>query len=80
MRVDELLKLSVTRRLIREEKTYEIPPNIEMGKLEGTQTMDQALADLVARNMVTLEEALMKSSDPVRLNNLLQVQSEAATP
>jgi len=61
---------SVIRRLIRDQKIYEIPPNLEMGKPEGMQTMDQALADLVKRNIVTQEEALMKSSNPQKLNRL----------
>ena len=41
-------------------------------KEEGMQTMDQALADLVRRNVVTLEEALIKSSNPVKLNQSFQ--------
>jgi len=72
-----MLATSVIRRLIREEKVYEIPPNIEMGRLEGMQTLDQALADLVKHNMVTLEEAMMKSSNPARLNHWLQYSKQA---
>ncbi len=71
-----MLATSVIRRLIRDEKLYEIHPNIEMGKLEGAQTMDQALADLVKRKIVTLEEALMKSSNPTKLQQSLQSQGE----
>ena len=74
-----MLSNSVIRRLIRDEKLYEIHPNMEMGKLEGMQTLDQALADLVKRNIVTLEEALMRSSNPVKLRQSLQSQGEAAT-
>jgi len=62
-----MLATGVIRKLIREEKTYEIPPNIEMGKLEGMQTLDQALADLVREQTVSLEEALLKSSNPTKL-------------
>lgn len=74
-----MLANSVIRRLIRDEKLYEIHPNMEMGKLEGMQTLDQALADLVKRNIVTLEEALMRSSNPVKLRRSLQSQGEAST-
>jgi twitching motility protein PilT len=42
-----MLATNVIRKLVREEKTHEIPPNIEMGKLEGMQTLGQALAKLV---------------------------------
>jgi twitching motility protein PilT len=65
---------SVIRRLIRDEKLYEIHPNMEMSKLEGMQTLEQALADLVKRNIVTLEEALLRSSNPVKLRQSLQSQ------
>jgi twitching motility protein PilT len=74
-----MLANSVIRRLIRDEKLYEIHPNMEMGKLEGMQTLDQALADLAKRNIVTQEEALMKSSNPVKLRQFLQSQGEATT-
>jgi twitching motility protein PilT len=74
-----MLANSVVRRLIRDEKLYEIHPNMEMGKLEGMQTLDQALADLVERNIVTQEEALMKSSNPVKLRQFLQSEGEATT-
>lgn len=71
-----MLATSVIRKLIREEKIYEIPPNIEMGKLEGMQTLDQALADLVRTNIVTLEEAMTKSSNPARLSSLLGAERD----
>ena len=67
-----MLATNVIRRLIRQEKIFEISPNIEMGKLEGMQTVDQALADLVARNIVTKEEAMMRSSNPAKLDELVQ--------
>lgn len=67
-----MLATSVIRRLIREEKIYEISPNIEMGRLEGMQTLDQDLASLVKRNIVDKEGALLKSSNPVKLQQFLQ--------
>jgi twitching motility protein PilT len=63
---------NVITRLIREDQAFEIPGNIEMSVREGMQTLDQALADLVKRNIVTTEEAMMKSSDPQRLSKFLQ--------
>jgi twitching motility protein PilT len=61
------------RNIIREDRVLELPRNMGLSsKEEGMQTMDQALADLVERNVITLEEALMKNSDPVKLNQLLQ--------
>jgi twitching motility protein PilT len=67
------------RKKILEEKVFDIPMTIEASKSEGMQTMDQALADLVKRKIVTLEEALMKSSNPAKWRQSLQWQSEATT-
>ena len=72
-----MLGVSVIRRQIRDGKVYEIVPNIEMGLKEGMQTLDQAIADLVSKGLVAKEEAMMKSGNPVKLQQLLQSYSEA---
>ncbi len=66
-----MLATSVVRRLIRDEKIWEITPNIEMGIREGSQSMNQALADLVQNNLVAKEDAVLRSSDPVKLDSLI---------
>jgi twitching motility protein PilT len=75
-----MLANSVIRRLIREEKIHEIWPSLEMGKLEGMHTLDQALAALVKSGIVSKEEAMMKTSSPVKLTKLLQVDIDTLTP
>ncbi len=65
--VEVMLATNVIRRLIREEKIHEIPANIEMGRLEGMQTLDQALMDLVKAEMVTIDDAAARSSNPRKL-------------
>ena len=67
-----MLATNVIRNLIREEKTHDIPPNIEMGKLEGMQTLDQALAELVKKRCISLEDALMQSSSPSTLQKFIE--------
>jgi twitching motility protein PilT len=67
-----MLGTSIIRRQIRDEKVHEILSNIEQGKPEGMQSLDQALSDLVRRNVITEEEALIKSSHPSRLQQYLQ--------
>ena len=62
---------NVVRRLIRDEKIFEIPSNLELGSKEGMQTLNQALVDLVRRNIVSSQEALRKSSNPAKLQELL---------
>jgi twitching motility protein PilT len=69
-----LVATSGVRKLIREGKVHEIISNLELGAPEGKQTMDQALADLVRRNIVTTEEAMTKSNNPKKLSTLLTSQ------
>ncbi len=66
-----MLANSVIKRLIREEKIHEISANLEMCRLEGMQTLDQAMAELVKSGIVSREEAMRKTSSPVKLNKLL---------
>lgn len=62
---------NLIRKLILEAKAYEIPVNMEGSKLEGMNTMEQALAELVKRKLVTEEDALLRSSNPVQLKKFL---------
>ena len=69
--VEVMLATTVIRRLIRDEKIFDIGANIEMSKLEGMQTLDQALTELVRNDYITQEDAMIKSSNPRRLAELL---------
>ncbi len=53
--------------LIREGKTHMIYSAIETGSKFGMVALDRALADLVTAGAVSFEDALAKSSDPIRL-------------
>ena len=60
------------RDLIREERTRELPTNMEFStREEGMQTLDQGLAELVKRGVIRREDAVARSSNPMRLNNVL---------
>ena len=50
--------------LIREGHTYQIASAMQAGRGQGMQTMDQHLADLVNRGLVTHRSALEKVHDP----------------
>ena len=64
---------SAIRKLIREERVFELPRNMELStEEEGMHTLGQDLADLVRNGIVSREDAMMKSSDPVKLNQLFQ--------
>jgi len=65
---------SAIRNLIRERRSYEIPSYMQLGnKNDSMQTMDEALADLVRRSKVTQEEALIRSSNPERVERLIKL-------
>jgi twitching motility protein PilT len=66
------------KNLIREGKTFELHSVMQLNVSEGMQTLDQTLADLVKKKIVTLEEAKMKSSHPDRLKKLLEYQYTSA--
>jgi twitching motility protein PilT len=63
---------SAVKNLVREGKTFELHSVMQLSSAEGMQTLDQALADLVKRKIVTMEEAKMKSSHPDRLKKMLE--------
>jgi len=71
-----MLANDTIRSKIREAKAFEIPITIEVSTPEGMRTLDQALADLVKRKVVKLEDALIKSSNPGKLKRFLQSHGE----
>lgn len=59
------------RTLIREGRTYEILTYIRLHAEAGSQSLDDALANLVQSYQVTREAAMEKTSDPKHLAKLL---------
>jgi twitching motility protein PilT len=60
------------RNLIRQGKVEQIYSVMQTGTGKGMQTMEQALADLTLRRIITLNAALSRSSRPEQLFGLLQ--------
>jgi len=68
------------RNLIREDKVHQIYSQMQMGQQKfGMQTFNQSLASLFARRLITIDEALGRSSDPEELRNML-ASSGAVAP
>lgn len=65
------------RHLIREAKNHQIPSAMQTGKKDGMETMDAALVTLVAKGLITKQEAMSKSADP---NNLFGSAAEIRQP
>ena len=59
------------RNLIREGKNHQIATAMQAGGKWGMQTMDQSLADLVRRNIITYELAAERCSDLEDLQRLV---------
>ena len=62
---------AAVRNLIRDERTFELHNVMQLCSGEGMRTLDEALANLVKGHMITLEEALKKSSNQQQLKGLL---------
>ena len=59
------------RNLIRQGKVEQIYSVMQTNTSRGMQTMEQALADLVLRGVITMETALLRSSRKEQLEGLL---------
>jgi len=64
------------RNLIREDKVHQIYSQMQVGQAKfGMQTFNQSLSSLYQRRLITLEEAIGRSSDPDELKSMLGVAS-----
>jgi twitching motility protein PilT len=67
-----LLPDDATRNLIRQGKVEQIYTIMQTSTQRGMQTMEQALAELTLRHVVTLDAALARSSRPDQLLGVLE--------
>ncbi len=68
-----MLASTAVTNLIREGKTFELPTMMQMSKSMGMQILEQDLAYLVKRGIVTREEAMLKTSHGERLSKLIEM-------
>ena len=70
--IEVMIPNAAIRNLIREDKVHQIYSAMQVGQAKfGMQTFNQSLAALVQRGVVTLEEAVARSSDPDELRNMM---------
>jgi twitching motility protein PilT len=67
-----LLLDDAVRNVIRQAKIEQVYSYMQTGTKRGMQTMEQSLADLIMRNVVTYEEALNRSSRKEELIGVLE--------
>jgi twitching motility protein PilT len=70
--IEVMVPNAAIRNLIREDKVHQIYSAMQVGQAKfGMQTFNQSLAQLVQKNLISLDEALSRSSDPDELRNVL---------
>jgi twitching motility protein PilT len=67
-----LIPDDAVRNIIRQAKVEQIYSVMQTSTSRGMQTMEQSLADLVLRNLITPEVAYSRSSRPEQLRGLLE--------
>jgi twitching motility protein PilT len=68
------------RNLIRQSKVEQIYSYMQTGSRSGMQTLEQSLADLVTRRVVSIDEALARSSRREEFVGLLQRAGVSVMP
>ena len=75
--LEVLLCTSAVRNCIRENRIYEIPNIIETSRRLGMQNIDNSIADMYAKGYIDRDEAIMRSSNPAKMEKTLAPVSEA---
>jgi len=71
-----LLCTSAVRNCIRENRIYEIPNIIETSRRLGMQNLDNSIADMYSRGYIDREAAIMRSSNPGKMEKILAPMCE----
>jgi twitching motility protein PilT len=72
MTLEVMIPNAAIRNLIREDKIHQIYSAMQVGQEKfGMQTMNQSLAMLVQRRMISMDDAMSRSSDAEELRNIL---------
>jgi len=65
------------RNLIRENKSYQISSLIQTGSRAKMHTLDQAMAALVEKGLISFEDAKSKAKDPWEFERMIALDREA---
>src|SRR5574342_201661 len=79
MALEIMIPNSAIRNLIREDKIHQIYSSMQVGQEKfGMQTMNQSLASLYQRRLISLDTAVARSSDPDELRSIISKGAGAA--
>jgi twitching motility protein PilT len=74
-----MIATAAVRNLIRSGKTFELHSVMQLSTKDGMITLDQSLAELVKRKIISADEAMQKTSNPERLLKIMQFNPNART-
>jgi twitching motility protein PilT len=81
MALEVMIPNAAIRNLIREDKIHQIYSSMQVGQEKfGMQTMNQSLASLYQRRLISMESAIGRSSDVDELRNIIAQGSGGAQP
>jgi twitching motility protein PilT len=78
MALEVMINTPAIRNLIREEKIHQIYSAMQAGTKFGMQTLNQSLAALVQRGLITRDDGMNRSTLPDELNQLLSGMTSRA--
>ncbi len=78
MALEIMINTPAIRNLIREEKIHQIYSALQAGTKFGMQTLNQSLASLVQRGLITRDDAMNRSTLTDELNQLLSGMASRA--
>jgi twitching motility protein PilT len=70
-----LLGNDVVRNIIREDKNQELYSQMQLGAQQGMRPLDDSLAELVRKYVITLEEAFPRCVHPEQLRKMFKTPS-----
>jgi twitching motility protein PilT len=68
-----LVGVAAARNLIRDGQSYKLQNIMELGSKDDMITLNQALSVLVKQKVISMEEAMVKSSHPEHLQKVIEV-------
>jgi twitching motility protein PilT len=81
MALEVMVPNSAIRNLIREDKVHQMYSQMQIGQDKyGMVTMNQCLAGLFQRRLITMDDALARSGDHEELRNIIATPQRAGAP
>jgi len=74
-----MLCTTAVKHLIRDGQTHQLQNSMQLGRGEGMRTLNQSLSELVEANIVSIDDAIHHSNDPVVLSDMNRLSTPIVT-